>query len=180
MAFREIQHMRHSWVMPFIALIMGGVSLLFVWGSVQQLVLGRTFGNQPMPDTGLLLFSLGTIAFSAAMVYLIWISRQELRVDEQGIRIRFAPWTGERRIPWEQVETWSMGQYHPLWDFGGLGVHWTRKGQAYAVKGREGLALACNGRRRGDRRFLIGTQDPRGLREAMERLAPKGSFRAAE
>lgn len=177
MAYRERQDLRNTWAMPLVSLLFVGLTGVFLYGLVQQVALDKRFGNQPMSDAALIALSAGMLVFSIAMIYLFWISRQELELDDQGIRIRFAPWTGERRIPWTQLKSWRMGQYHPLWDFGGLGLHHTRKGAAYAIKGRQGMALELTDAHKGGKRFLIGTQDPRGLREAMEQMAPHGTFR---
>ncbi len=163
--------------MPFMGVLLGGVSALFIWGLVQQVVLGKTFGDQPMSDGGLLAATILVLVFTVGMLWLFWNSRVELVLDEEGLRVRFAPWSGERRVKWSELKAWRMGQYHPLWDFGGKGMHWTRKGLAFAVKGRDGLALEFTSTRKGSKQMLIGTQDPRGLREAMERMAPKGTFR---
>lgn len=73
MLYREIQHFRQVWLWVLLL----SVSLLAVYGLVQQLIPGIPFGNNPAPDTVLIIivvvFGFGFPASSnTGRDYLPW------------------------------------------------------------------------------------------------------------
>ena len=44
--YREVQYFRQTWLW----ILLLSISLITIWGMVQQLFLGKPFGNNPAPD----------------------------------------------------------------------------------------------------------------------------------
>ena len=69
--FHEVQHFRQLWLWALLL----AIAALSIWGTVQQLLLGIPFGNNPAPDgvlfeqapfgdVGLLGFAYGIIGYT--------------------------------------------------------------------------------------------------------------------
>jgi len=53
--YREVQRFRQFWIW----LLVIAVSLITIWGMVQQIVLSKPFGNNPAPDIVLIVLVIG-------------------------------------------------------------------------------------------------------------------------
>ncbi len=62
--FYEVQRFRQWWIWLTLILLNG----VFVWGAVRQLVSEKPWGDNPMSDTGLLVFTLSMLLVSAAIL----------------------------------------------------------------------------------------------------------------
>ncbi|MFZ9002689.1 MAG: hypothetical protein ACO20F_08065 [Robiginitalea sp.] len=152
--FTEIQKFNQWWLRVFLA----GLLLLPVYGIYKQVHLGQPWGNNPMSDTGLWIFLLGTLVFIGFFLYI------ELRteIDERGIRVRLRPIT-RNVFNWEQIE-----KVEPItYGFVGYGLRFSFKyGTVYNIRGNKGLAVYL----KDGRRFLIGTQQTGKIVQAVERF----------
>lgn len=143
--FREEQKFTQWWLW----LLLGGIGLLPVAGIYQQLILKKPFGNRPMSDSGLILFAL----FVFGLLALFWSMRLKTRIDRQGIRMNFFPFTG-KQVGWNEVRKAEVVDYGFV---GGWGIRTgTKYGTVYNTRGRVGLALEL----KNGKKFLIGTQRP--------------------
>ena len=153
---------------PWVRLLAGSVSLLAggtaIYGAYQQLYLRRPFGNHPMSDRGLVIFTIAMLVFVVAMVLLFFKMRLTTRVDAQQIHVRMLPFLN-RRIPLSQVARWEPCTYRPILDYGGWGVRysWRQKGWAYNIRGNRGLRLELTS----GRRLLIGSRRPEEFAAAL-------------
>ena len=77
-----------------------GLGAIPTWGIIQQIVLGKPFGNNPMPDMGLIVFAIGVYValFFFASIRLI------TRISTNEIHVHLFPLT-RRLIEWREVET---------------------------------------------------------------------------
>jgi hypothetical protein len=156
MKFLEVQRPA-PWVYIIMALAVG----LGWWTFVQQILLGRPFGQNPAPDWGVWLL-WAVLGLVVPLVMLRF--RLEVSVDEREIVVRFAPvWT--RRVARDEVESCEARSYRPIWDYGGWGIRYGGKirGWAYTVRGSQGAFLIL----RDGKRLLIGSEDPRQLVRAI-------------
>jgi hypothetical protein len=96
-------------------------------------------------------------------------------VNREGIGVHYKPWGSDRKIPWDTVQDWRIDRFRTLLDFGGYGVHFTRRRTMYNVVGGYGLLLKLSNKKE----VLIGTQDPDGLRRAAEQFAPRHARQSA-
>lgn len=143
--FQERQFFRQWFVwLPLLA-----TDVFFIWGLVQQLVMGEPWGDNPMSDLGLVLTSLMVFALTG----LFMAMHLSTEITKEGVHILFFPLT-RRFIAWDEVEQASVAEYNPLLEYGGWGLRWGRNGRAYNVSGRTGLELLL----KNGKKVMIGTQ----------------------
>jgi len=88
-------------------------------------------------------------------------------VDERMLRVRFGPGPIRRTIELKDIAA-AQPVKNPWWY--GYGIHLTPRGWLWNVSGPDAVALTLAD----GRRFLIGTDDPAGLTDALAR-ATRGS-----
>jgi hypothetical protein len=134
---------------------------------VEQLVRGRPFGDQPMPDLMLVIMGPLFILLMAGLLWLMWVSRLVTEVRDDGIYVQFYPYHRRfREFLWEGIEFFEVRTYRPILEYGGWGIRNGFGGKAYNVSGKRGLQLVLRGGR--PERFLIGSQNPERLAMAVE------------
>ena len=153
-SFTEIQKFTQWWVW----VILAGLFLLPVYGIYKQVFLGQPWGSNPMSDTGLWIFLLGTLAFILFFLYI------ELRteIDQRGIRVRLRP-ISKNTFTWEQIE-----KVEPItYGFVGYGLQFSFKyGTVYNIRGNKGLAVYL----KDEGRFVIGTQKPEKMEAFLKEM----------
>jgi hypothetical protein len=155
--FREVQRFRQPWLWLLIAIIFG----VTVWGFVQQIVLGRPFGQNPAPDTMMMVIAL---VFGIAFPVLFLAGNLTVEVRSDGLYYRFFPFHWSfRRISAETLSKHEVHKYRPIRDYGGWGIRYGREGKAYNVSGDRGVMLELSD----GSRLLIGSQKPEDLANAI-------------
>lgn len=166
--FHEEQDFRQSWIIfPTIGITLATI-ILMVYGLYQQLYLGKPWGDEPMPDTGLIITSIATIVVVILACLLMLNLRLITEVRAEGFCYRFPVLINrEREIRKERITSYEVGKYHPLRDFGGWGIRKRlfRK-TAYSVKGSYGVTFHLDN----GRTILFGTQKPEELKRALDRM----------
>ncbi len=118
--FSEEQRLSDSpkkWIFPVIFLLSVGS---LGYGLIQQLVLGKPWGYNPMSDLVLIL----TFAFVVVLMSAIWIFQSRIKlivyIDKEGIHYRFPFFIRrEKFIPKEQIVNYDVRKYRPLFEYGG-------------------------------------------------------------
>jgi hypothetical protein len=144
--FREKQYMR----IPVLWAVLLGVGILLLYGNYRQIVRGEMFGNQPMSDIGLIIFT--TIYF----VFIFAFSRTNLLVEvgEEGVLFRYYPFHLKyKKIAFNEIETAEIREFKPLAEFGGWGIRGNSKSSAYTVSGKKCVEFHLKGKKS----ILIGT-----------------------
>lgn len=142
-SFQEEQKFGQWWLW----LLLLGAGFLPVIGIYQQIILGKSFGNKPMSNVGLVFFTL----FVALLIFLFWRIRLKTRINNQGIHLLFFPFA-KKNIAWQDIKRAEVVDYGFV---GGWGVRWwTKFGTVYNVMGRIGLAIEL----KNGKKLLIGTQ----------------------
>lgn len=161
--FQEEQKFTQWWL--WVILILTGIFPIF--GMYKQFVLGESFGNKPMSDLGLLLFSLIIITING----LFFFMKLKTTMDKNGIQIHFFPFT-KKRVEWNEIKHMKVLNYGFV---GGWGVRlWTKYGTVYNVKGNIGLAIEL----KNGKKFLIGTQKEIELRSFLGKIPAAASAKA--
>jgi hypothetical protein len=152
--FKEIQRFTQWWIWLFLI----GLGLLPIIGIYRQLFQGIPFGDNPMSNEGLLVFSL----FSFGFIWFFHNIKLITQIDPKGIIITLSPFT-KRNILWEEIDSLELVTYNPFW-VGGYGIRFTFKyGTVYNIKGNEGIFIKLtNGKK-----TLIGTQKSKELKELL-------------
>jgi len=161
--FTEKQKFRQLWVI-FILL---GITLIMVFGFVQQIIRGIPFGNNPAPDWMMYLMVLLPIGIFGFFFSLTL----HTRVDKNGIEFRFFPVHRKSRvIKWESTNKVYVRKYKPIAEYGGWGFRRGRGGFAYNTSGNMGLQIEL----KDGKKILIGTQKAEELQKVLEKLGKPG------
>ncbi len=141
------------------------------YGMIQQLLLGKPWGNFPMSNSRLMFaFSLVVLIMSA-IVFLLHRIKLIVYIDKEGIHYRFPLFIRkERLIKKEQITGYQVRRYRPLIEYGGWGYRtrtfYKDNGIAYNIMGHIGLQLyLADGTK-----LLFGTQRPEAMKRAMKKL----------
>jgi hypothetical protein len=159
-AFREEQRFRQLWIW----LLLLGIAALQWWGWIQQILLGRPFGDNPGPDWLVWLF---WVLFGVGLPLLFVYLRLVVEVDDRGVWLRYVPLT-RRFIRFDEIERCEATDYQPLRQYGGWGVRGLGSNRAYNVSGSQGVRLYLHS---GDV-VVIGSQRSEDLALAIDSHLP--------
>ncbi len=164
--YREVQRFRQIWIWLIVLTVAG----LIWYALITQLFLQRPFGNNPMPDGWLIIF---WIIFSLGLPLFVFYCRLITEVREDGLYIRFFPFhLSFRKIAFNELKRCEVRTYNPIREYGGWGIRYGPKGQAYNVSGNQGVQLELvNGKR-----LLIGSQRPEELWQAIRSKTTTTNF----
>jgi hypothetical protein len=153
--FKETQKFTQWWFWLFIV----PIGFLPIIGIYKQLILGKPFGEHPMSDTGLIIFSIIIFSFISLFFFL----ELKTEINKYEITIKFSPFTN-KRYKWNEIKSVELINYGFV---GGWGIRlWTKYGTVYNVKGNKGLFIQLqNGKK-----LLIGTQKEEELRKVIQRI----------
>jgi hypothetical protein len=132
--FHEVQRFRQVWLWA----ILIGIAVMQWWGFIEQIILGRPWGNRPAPDWMMWVLLL---AFGIGLPWAFYAARLVTTVDAEGISVRFWPFY-KRTIPFSEIESAAARRYNPIREYGGWGIRgWTREKMALSTVGRDGVEL---------------------------------------
>jgi hypothetical protein len=118
------------------------MSSIAVAGFVQQIILKKPFGDNPMSDFGVIIFAIFILVF----VSFFFIMKLNTVIDRSGIKMHFVPLV-KKQVKWEDVKSIRVVNYGFV---GGWGIRFgSSYGTIYNVKGKMGLAIELkNGKKR--------------------------------
>ncbi|MDR0422535.1 MAG: hypothetical protein LBH72_05955 [Proteiniphilum sp.] len=158
--FFERQRQRQWWLW----LILTGISLMFVAGSIRQIGFNKPFGNNPVSDAGLIsrtaILALFTFAFLAGSLKTL--------INREGIYVRLTPFMFRYKFyGWESISAVHIRKYNPLGEFGGWGLRRRHSGIiCCTVSGKTGLEFVL----KNGKRMLVGTRQPDHLKTVLINL----------
>lgn len=153
--FREVQRFRQWWLW---AILLAPVPLL-AYLVYKQLILGRPWGNHPVPDC-VLIFICANYALPCLWMYS---TRLETEVHDDELVVRFRLMWPRKRIPLKDIVRCEARTYSPIREYGGWGVRWGKSGRAFNVSGDRGVQLVLSS----GKRLLIGSQQAEALAAAI-------------
>ena len=159
--YKEEQKFKQLWIWLLILLLSG----IWIWQLVQQVFMGKSFGNNPTSDLGVILTGL----FPVLTIVLFRLLTLETIINDQGVHYRFRPF--QRKpiiIKPEDILSFEVKKYNPLKDYGGWGVRLGSfgKGKAYNVSGNQGVLFEL----KNGKKFMLGTQNPVSVKSALDKL----------
>lgn len=143
---------------------------LFGFGIYVQLIEGKSFGNNPMSDSGLIISFILTLALFLLVLLLFRLAVLKITITEQGISYKFFPFHFKfHEIKYNLIDSYELITYNPIRDYGGWGIRFGKNGKAYNVSGNQGLLLKL----KTGKSVLFGTQRVDALKHAMEKMMEK-------
>ena len=156
--FIEKQRFRQWWIW----LILIALGVISVYGLIQQVVFGHSFGSKPLSNFGIIIFCLFVFGF----IYFNWSMVLITEITNQGVKMRFIPFV-KKDIPWSEIKSIRIVDY----GFVGYGIRLGSKyGTVYNVNGSKGLAIVLSN----GKQFVIGTQREKELKEILKKI-PAGN-----
>ena len=153
--FSEQQRFTQWWIWIFVLIPF----VLGVFGMYQQLILGQPFGDKPMSDIGLFIFTV----IGLALAIFVRFNQLNTRIYSDRIEIQYYPYFTKIML-WEEVAKAECIDYGFV---GGWGIRLTIKyGTVYNVRGREGLALHFKNKQK----LVVGTQKRKALEKVLKQL----------
>lgn len=160
--YREIQR----FTQPFIYVITIPCSVFSIYSGVAQLFFNAPLDNEPLPVWAAWLL----ILFGIGLSWLIFSVKLITDVRMDGLFIKFYPLHRSfHRFRYEDLQEYRPVTYHPILEYGGWGIRYSRKGTAYNIRGNRGVQLTLSS----GKSILIGSQDPEKICEAINGLRPK-------
>ncbi|HLV15018.1 MAG TPA: hypothetical protein VKY41_07545 [Xanthomarina sp.] len=152
--FKEEQKFSQWWLWLFLI----GLGNIPIFGIYKQFILGEKFGDNPMSDLGLVLFSI----FIFAIIALFWFMHLKTEIDEKGIRVDFLPFV-KKCFLWTDLKSVKIINYK----FVGYGLRYSSMhGTVYNTKGDKGMSLELFD----GRKYVIGTQKDEELQEILNKI----------
>ena len=123
--FTETQRFTQWWLW----ILLLAIAALPIWGLIQQIGMGEPWGNQPLSDTGLILFTV----FTFGLIGFFLSMKLKTQIDSTGITVRFTPFV-KRQVAWADIESTEVLNYGFV---GGWGIRiGTKYGTVYNMKGK--------------------------------------------
>ncbi|OCW96164.1 hypothetical protein [Alishewanella sp. HH-ZS] len=157
-SYQEQQSFRYTWSY-WLCL---AITLFFIYGSWQQLILQQHFGDKPAPDLLLIILTLLLLSF----LVILHFSSLQLRLEQDSLAVRFTPffWRWRKHL-WHEIQNCNVVTYQPLGDYGGWGIRGTTHNRCYNVSGKKGLLI----RFKNGASLMIGIQQENELKAWLTR-----------
>jgi len=169
--YREDQKIKSglAWLIMFP--IFSFMNILFGIGLYQQLSLGKSWGDEPLSDDGLILTTFLVNLVLIGILFLMLKVKMILEIRESELIYRYLPFIfREKKISREEIERFEVRQYRAIQEYGGWGFRQRRrfrnKGLAYNVRGNVGLQLYL----KNGKKILFGTQRKEAMNTAMQKM----------
>ena len=122
--YREVQYFRQVWLWVIIL----AISIFVIYAMVQQLILGRPFGDHPASDVGILI--IGVIIGFALPIFL-FTSKLVTEVRKDGLYFRFFPFhLSLHKVLFQDLKRYEVRTYNGVKEYGGWGIRYGLKGKA--------------------------------------------------
>lgn len=149
--FYEEQRIMQNWVR---------ILLYCIWGGMIVLAIVLAFTVKDGYVGAIILFASITI-----FVLLFRSMKLQTRIGADFVSYRFFPiHRTYRTISRSDIESMDVIQYDPLFDYGGWGIRFGRRGRAYTARGDFGLSI----RLVNQKGLLIGTSKPVELKKFLQ------------
>ena len=165
--FYESQPVRDSKIFYLAAVAGLGLIGFFGYAIVEQLVLGRPFGDKPMGNAVLAIVGGLYVIMGFAFLYLFFRAELTTEVRSGGLYLRYFPFHRKfQQIPLDGLRSCQARKYRPIVEFGGWGIRVGFAKKAYNVSGNHGVELEYE---KGNK-LLIGSKKAEQLAAAIDSI----------
>lgn len=145
-------------ITKWVWLILLPIVVVAIGGSYKQLIMKEEFGDNPMSDSGIIVF----LIFILLLVVFFLTLKLNTLISNAGIQIRLSFFI-KKKVAWDEIKNISIVDYGFV---GGWGIRCsTEYGTIYNMRGSKGLAVEL----KNGRRFLVGTQRESELSDIIKR-----------
>ena len=153
--FKEEQKFTQWWLWLFFL----GVTLIPVYGVWQQVIMGETFGDKPMSDTGLI---VSTVLFLLLLILFRQVKLTTV-ITRQCVHMQWYPFV-TKEMKWSEIASCEVIKYGFV---GGWGIRYSpTHGMVYNIAGNKGLAITP----KQGKKFIIGTQKSEEIESVLKRI----------
>ncbi len=172
MIFKESQRFTQWWVWAVLFISDIIIFTVIMYAIIEQLIWGNQWGNEPMSDFGLALFSFIILTATVVANWILVSSHLESEIRNGAIYYRFKPFIWSwKKISKESIKNYEVGAFNQFLTFRGIGYRRTlANGVGLIIKGNKGLKLQYGSK---NKKLTIGTQKPKELKQAMAILISK-------
>ena len=145
-----------------------GSGLLFLIGVAFagvyiQIIQGKPFGDNPMSDTGVLVFFILSLFFSLGLILFMKSFHLETRIDRLGISYRFFPLVPKwHTIYREEIINWEIVTKFVF----NYGIRFGTNSKTLNIQGDKQLALKLSS----GKILYLGTQRPEEISQALQKF----------
>jgi hypothetical protein len=166
--FYESQKFTQWWLWIIILATAGVIIGLSIIRIYQERIAATTL-RTPMPEGGLIAFTLFSVVIAAGLIWLLKTLTLEIRINRLGIQYRYFPLIASwKTMPVSNIKSWEVKKYVIL----GYGIRQSMGGTTLNVKGIMALELSLNS----GKHLRLGTQKPEEIKLAMLALFNADSF----
>jgi hypothetical protein len=167
--FKEVQRFNTWWAWAGVA----ALNVFFIYAFVQQVILGKQFGEKPAPDIVLILL----VVLFLALLYFLTRIKLSTSITDKGITYRFSPFQlKETCIEWHELNDAYMRQYNSLHEFGGWGIRYGNKKTGRALNTSASSNIGLQLKFIDGRLLLIGTARPDELGNIIDKITAAGKI----
>src|SRR5689334_6308751 len=131
--FEEKQQFRPRG-MYFIYFFLLALLAIFLFAGVQQIIIGKPFGDRPAPNFVLITATLFLLTFFV----LLYQAKLETLINDEGVFFRWTPiQKAYRKFAWSEIQKMEFITY----SLAGYGWRFTPYGIAHHVNGDRGIQL---------------------------------------
>ena len=169
--YREQQRFA-SWGRWVVALAFAAPATVLGYGTYQQFVLGRPWGDRPISNDLLIALDLVVIIVGSITVWIFTAGRLDVTLTRDRLDVNFFPFR-HKRIPLADILSAQPRTFSPLAEYGGWGLRWSvlGNGWGYFLRGNRGVQLVLRDRSK----MLVGSQQPDQLSAAIHQAQPSSS-----
>lgn len=167
--FSEVQRFRLKWAWAAVIALNG----LFIYAIIQQVILGKPFGNKPASNTTLILLEIIPLLLLAFILSI----RLYTTYDNTGIQYRFKPFQFRTTtIEWHELADAYMRTYSSLYEYGGWGIRYGGQKTGKAINTSESCKTGLQLQFKGGTQLLIGTKNPDAIQKILDEVFAAGKI----
>jgi hypothetical protein len=153
--FHEEQHLVRNWIILVVFPLTFLSVLPILYGSFQQLVNDKPYGNAPVSDLAVILINVATFGILGGVFGLLAYAKLDTDIERDTLQVKYRPFHRKTQVyNWSEVQSAEVRQYRPIMEYGGWGLRGWGKNRALNAYGNMGLQLVF----KDGKKLLIGTQ----------------------
>ena len=172
--YQESQRFNQWWIILF---VMFPINIMFISICIYQLTTGKPVGDNPMPDTELIIVTILFFLFSVILGVVFFFMRLDTVINKDGVYERMFPFQLKFGFtPWDNIMDAEVVKLNRIGRRRrSRGIHHGFREKSYILSGNYVLKLTLKNSKKiliftNNSKIFIGTQKPEELMEFLEKL----------